>query len=224
MPPAPASQAALPLAAAALSLVFAGMLWRQWRARRKPYQLVWSLGMLWYGLAAGADAAGQIGGWHEATYRVWYLCGAVAAAAWLGLGEVYLIRTAAFGEMVALGIFAGAMPALIKGGRLLGAHEDALAQATIAIGIGGIAAAGVVALVAWERPEWLGHVSLGLVAGGTLFAAYRVLSAPVDAALMLDPQTGVPQGAAFPETVRLLTPLFNIGGALALVSGAAYSG
>jgi hypothetical protein len=41
---------------------------------------------------------------------------------------------------------------------------------------------------------------------------------------MLDPATGIPHGAAFPESVRLMTPLFNIGGALAMLSGAAFSG
>ncbi|MGH2353423.1 MAG: hypothetical protein ACRDJN_17605, partial [Chloroflexota bacterium] len=124
------AHAVLPAAAAVLCFAFAGLLLNQWRARRKPYQLIWSLGMLWYALAAGADAAGQIAGWNETTYRVWYLFGAVAVAAWLGLGEVYLMRTSTpvFGELVALGVFAGAIPALIRGGRLLGAHQDALAS------------------------------------------------------------------------------------------------
>jgi hypothetical protein len=47
--------------------------------------------------------------------------------------------------------------------------------------------------------------------------------APVDAALMLDPATGIPHGAGFPDDVRLMTPLFNVGGALALLFGAAHS-
>ncbi|MGH2370468.1 MAG: hypothetical protein ACRDI2_20015, partial [Chloroflexota bacterium] len=100
---------------------------------------------------------------------------------------------------------------------------DALASQAITIGLAGIGAAGVLALVSWERPEWLGHAAGALVAGGTIFAAARVLGAPVDASQMLDPGTGIPHGAAFPESVRLITPLFNIGGALALAFGAAYS-
>jgi hypothetical protein len=213
----------LPAMASALCFVFAALLFRQWYARRRPYQLVWSLGMLWYALAAGADVVGQWAGWTPPTYRLWYLAGAIAAAAWLGLGEVYLIRSTTFGELVALALFAGAIPALVRGGGLLGAHEDAMAGAAITVGIAGIAAAGTLALVCWERPQWLGHTAGVLVGGGTLIAAWHILAAPVDASLMVDPDTGIPHGAALPETVRLLTPLFNIAGALALLFGAAYS-
>jgi hypothetical protein len=216
--------AVLPSVAATLCVVFAVLLLRQWRARRRPYQLVWAAGMAWYAAAAGADAVGQWAGWTEPGYRLWYLAGAVAAAAWLGLGEVYLLRSPGFNELVALGVFAGAVPAVFRGGRLLGAHQDALATAAVTLGIAGIVAAGLLALVSWERPEWFGHATALVVLGGTAYAAWRVLAAPVDPSQMLDPATGVPHGAAFPESVRLLTPLFNIGGALALLSGAAFSG
>jgi hypothetical protein len=214
----------MPAVAAALCAVFAILLLRQWLARRRPYLLVWAAGMLWYGAAAGADAAGQLVGWTEPAYRLWYLGGAIAAAAWLGLGEVYLLRSAGFNELVALGVFAGAAPAIFRGGRLLGAHQDALAGAAIAVGIAGIVAAGVLALVSWERPQWFGHATALVVLAGTAYAGAQVLTAPVDPALMVDPQTGIPHGAAFPESVRLMTPMFNIAGALALLSGAVYSG
>jgi hypothetical protein len=167
--------------------VFSAVLFGQWRQRRKPYQLIWSAGLLWYALAAAADAAGQLLGWSEPTYRVWYLFGAVAAAAWLGLGEVYLFRTAAFGELVALGVFCGAVPALIRGGRLLGAHEDAAAQTAIGIGMAGIAAAGVLAYVAWERPGWLGHTAFIVLSAASLYAAVQVMGAPIDGSAMVDP-------------------------------------
>src|SRR5215213_11910108 len=41
---------------------------------------------------------------------------------------------------------------------------------------------------------------------------------------MFGPGGGIRYGAGFWESVRLLTPMFNIGGALALFSGAAFSG
>src|SRR5438874_4814440 len=142
----------LPLASSALCFVFAALLYRQWWQRRRPYQLVWGLGLLWYAIAAAADASGQLAGWSEGTYRVWYFFGAIASAAWLGLGELYLMRTSGFGELVALGVFAGAIPAIFTGGKLLGAHDDVAAGAAVAIGVAGIAAAGVLALISWERP------------------------------------------------------------------------
>jgi hypothetical protein len=213
----------LPLISSVLCLIFSALLFGQWRQRRRPYQLIWGLGLLCYAIAAGADASGQLAGWNEATYRIWYFFGAIAAAAWLGLGELYLMRTSGFGELVALGVFVGAIPAIITGGRLLGAHENAAASAAVAIGVAGIGAAGLLALISWERPEYLGHAGLALLLFGTLVAATRVFSLPVEASAMLDPQTGIPHGEAFPQSVRLLTPLFNIGGALALAFGAVYS-
>ena len=217
-------QALLPLVSSLLCFVFAGLLCAQWWQRRRPYQLVWGIGLLCYAVAAAADAGGQIAGWSGPLYRAWYFFGAIASAAWLGLGAVFLMQTAAFGELVALGVFFGALPALFRGGALLGSHEDALAQAAIALGIAGLVIAGVLALVSWERPHRLGVVTLLILAAGTAYAAVQVLGAPVDATQMLDPATGIPHGNALPETVRLITPLFNIGGALALVWGATYSG
>ena len=38
---------ALPLASSILSFVFAAFLVDQWRARRRPYQLIWTIGMRW---------------------------------------------------------------------------------------------------------------------------------------------------------------------------------
>ncbi len=212
-----------PLIASALCCVFAVLLLLQWRARRRPYQLVWAFGLACYALAAGADVAGHATGWTDPVYRTWYFFGAIAAAAWLGLGEVYLIRTSGFGELVALSVFAGAIPAVFRGGRMLGAHEEGPAQLAVTIGLIGIASAGILALVAWERPLLLGHVTAALLIVATLAAAAQVLAAPVDLAQVLDPATGVPRGAGFPETVRLLTPPFNIAGALAILFGALYS-
>lgn len=48
----------LPLASSTLSLVFAAILFGQWRQRRRPYQLIWATGMLWYGLSAGTEFLG----------------------------------------------------------------------------------------------------------------------------------------------------------------------
>lgn len=219
----PDAHSVQPLIASILCIIFAGMLLSQWRVRGKPYQIIWAFGLTCYAIAAGADAAGRIGEWNEPLYRTWYFFGAIAVAAWLGLGEVFLFRTGAFGELVALGVFAGSIPAMIRGGRLLGAHTEGPAQEAIAIGLTGIAAAGVLALVAWERPKWLGHVALAILVAGTLYAGIQVLFAPVDLTTATDPATGVPTGGGFPETVRLLTPLFNIGGACAMLFGAVYS-
>lgn len=212
-----------PVIAAALCAVFTVLLLRQWSARRRPYQLVWAIGVFFYGVAAAADAVGHLAGWTAPVYRTWYLFGAIGAAAWLGLGEVYLFRTSAFGELVAVSIFAGAIPAIFRGGRLLAAQEEGPAQLAVTVGLLAIALAGVIALVAWERPELVGHITAVVLTLATLAAAALVFGAPVDVAQIIDPETGVPRGAGMPETVRLLTPPFNIAGALAILFGALYS-
>ncbi|MAG36445.1 MAG: hypothetical protein CL878_09405 [Dehalococcoidia bacterium] len=167
----------------------------------KPYQLVWGLGLLWYGLSAGTEFLGNAFGWGEGLYRAWYLIGAIMVAAWLGQGECYLLKTRGFGLLVAAGLVLGALPGLLKGNRLL-AEGDPLAVAALTIGAVGLGAALLV---------------------GTLYGAAKVLTVPVDTTVMLHPETGVVHGVGFPEEARLLTPLFNITGALALVFGAAYS-
>ncbi len=212
----------LPLTTTALGLLFAAMLLAQWLDRRKPYQLVWALGLLWYGLASGTEFLGNAFGWGEAPYRAWYLLGAIMTAAWLGQGECYLLKTRGFGLLVAAGLMLGSLPGLLQGRRLL-ADGDPLAPAALTIGAVGIGAALLVAAVSWRRPDRLGRVTFSLLALGTLYSLAKIVSVPVDTAVMLHPDTGIVHGVGFPEDARLLTPLFNITGAMALVFGAAYS-
>ena len=49
------------------------MVFDQWLRRRQPYQLVWSVGLLWYGISAGTEFLGGAFGWSEPLYRTWYL-------------------------------------------------------------------------------------------------------------------------------------------------------
>jgi len=198
------------------------MLFVQWQKRRKPYQLVWTFGLFCYGVSAGAGFIGNTFGWGEILYRTWYLVGAIMAAAWLGQGECYLLRTRGFGVLVATGLVLGSIPGVLQGNRLL-AEGEPLALTALTIGAVGVSAALIVAIVACIQPSWLGHLTLGLLVLGTLYAATKVLSVPVDGNLMLHPVTGIVHGVGFPEDVRLLTPLFNITGAMALLFGAAYS-
>ena len=213
----------LPSASAALCLVFAVILARQWWGRRRPYLLAWAIGMGWYGLASGADAFGQLAGWSEATYRTWYLAGALMAAAWLGLGEVYLLRATGLGEVAAAGIFLGSVPAVVRGGRLLAAGEPAGMQAALVVASIGIGTAIALGFVTWEWPSVSGHATAIALVLATAYVLVAVVTAPLNAGAMLDPATGVPQGAAMPDSVRILSPIFNVGGALMLVFGAVHS-
>lgn len=81
----------IPLIAAIVSLVFALTVLDQFFARRKPYQLVWATGIFLYFLGTGTEFLMEAQGLNEATYRVWYLSGAILVAAYLGMGTLYLL-------------------------------------------------------------------------------------------------------------------------------------
>ena len=88
----------LPLLSSVLSLVFAAIVFAQWRRRRRSFQLIWTTGLLCYGVSAGTEFLGSAFGWSEPLYRAWYLIGAFYVAAWLGMGTVALLGRTRFGS------------------------------------------------------------------------------------------------------------------------------
>jgi hypothetical protein len=71
-------------------------------------------------------------------------------------------------------------------------------------------------------PRRLAHAVMLVLALASIYAAFRVAGAPVDLALL--PAAGeAVSGRALPADVRVLTPIFNVFGAAALIGGAAYS-
>src|SRR3990172_9492055 len=90
---------------AVLALIFTAALIDQWRERRHAFQLVWAVGMLFFGIAAACEALAGAGGWSELLYRTWYLTGAVWTAGWLGLGTAFLLGRTRFGYAFALCVF-----------------------------------------------------------------------------------------------------------------------
>src|SRR4029079_11509256 len=74
----------LPAPTSILALVFAIALFDRWPERRGGFQLIWTFGMVFYGIGAGCEAIAAASGWNETLYRTWYLTGAVWTAGWLG--------------------------------------------------------------------------------------------------------------------------------------------
>ena len=93
----------LPAVTSFLALTFSVALFDQWRERRGGFQLIWALGMLFYGVGSGCEALAAVGGWNEILYRTWYLTGAVWTAGWLGLGTAFLLGRTRFGYCFATG-------------------------------------------------------------------------------------------------------------------------
>lgn len=101
-----------PLATGIIGLVYTALLLNQYRARRKPHQLAWAVGFLFYAVAALMEAISEsTGAWDPTVYRV-YIVLAASMVGFLGLGTLYLItRTRTLGNiylafvLVCLGVF-----------------------------------------------------------------------------------------------------------------------
>jgi hypothetical protein len=218
----------LPLGSSLLSLVFAAMVFDQWRQTHRSFQLVWAVGLLWYGISSGTEFAGSAFGWSEPLYRAWYLFGAFYVAAYLGMGTIYLLAKSSFGYFAAVTVFLGGVLSWVfsvlpdpKTGQLL--YPGAVSVGAAAFLIAGLGAVAIGVATAIRR-EWAAHIALAVLVAGSLAAAYLVLTAPLAApGWALAPDTHVPVASAFPGYVRVLTGPFNIFGALCLVFGAAFS-
>jgi len=211
----------LPGLSSALSLVFALMLLDQWRERRRPYQLVWALGMLWYGLSAGTEFVGSAIGWSEPLYRAWYLIGAIWVAAWLGLGTVYLLARTRFGYSLAFSLLLAALFTYLSWRRYEYPDSGIAIWLYPLIGLGLTMAIAVLTYRGDHR--WSTLTGWALVIG-TVVSAVMVLTVPLPPpGYYVDPATGIPAGELYPGYIRLLTPFFNVTGGFALVLGAVYS-
>ena len=193
----------LPLGSSLVSFVFAAVVFDQWRQRHRSFQLVWTVGLLFYGISAGTEFLGSAFGWNEPLYRVWYLVGALYVAAYLGAGTVYLLNRTRFGFFVASALGLGGVVALL----LVRKYPSSTSTADIVAAAAFLAATVIVGLTMWRRE-----------------LAFLVLTAQVASpGYALDSVTRVPVGNAMPGYIRVLTGPFNVAGALSLVFGAIYS-
>lgn len=214
----------LPLASSAVSFAFAALVFGQWLQRRRSFQLVWAIGLVWYGISAGTEFWGSAFGWSEPLYRAWYLIGALFVAAYLGMGTVYLLARTRFGYFVATTIFVGGLFAILSQARLVREGHPAPQSAVVLVIAFSTLAAVAIAYVTWQRRELVGHTAMAFLVAASLVVAALVLTATIAApGYALDPDTGVPIGTAIPEYIRVLSGPFNIAGAFTLVFGALFS-
>ena len=101
----------LPFASGLISTIFAVLVLRRYAAhkrdgRRAAHLLLWGIGMVFYAIGGYCEAYYGAFGWNSLVFRLWYLCGAILVAAWLGQGTVYLLanRKWANALMIVLGV------------------------------------------------------------------------------------------------------------------------
>jgi hypothetical protein len=214
----------LPFLSSSLSFVFAVLVADQWLRRRQPYQLVWTIGLLWYGISAGTEFLGGAFGWNDGLYRVWYLVGAFGVAAYLGLGTIYLLNRTRFGYFVAVSFALAGLFSYLTSVKYAREGTPASPSLVVLVVAATLGSAILIALVTRFDRRWIGHVSAAILAVASIGVAVATFSAQVAApGYSVDPTTGVVVGTAMSPDVRILTPPFNIVGAFALTFGAFYS-
>jgi len=211
----------LPAITSVLALVLSLALFDQWRERRQTFQLIWAIGMLFYGVASACEAFGAAGGWNEALYRTWYLAGAVWTAGWLGLGTTFLLSRTRFGYTFAVCLLLAGVFTLLTQRKFN--YADA-GSAPILYLIAAVILAAAVAIETYFQNDRWPALAAGAVIGATILSLVLMLTATLPApGYALAAGTGVPTGELFPGTIRLLTPFMNITGGLALAFGALFS-
>jgi hypothetical protein len=221
----------LPALTSILALLLALALADQWRERRQPFQLVWAIGMTFFGIASGCEALAAASGWSEPLYRTWYLTGAVLTAGWLGLGTAVLLARTRFGYTFGiLVVLAG----LITIGTQARFKYPDVGTAPILYLIGaGLFGLAIAVETYFQNERWPVIAALG-VGLASVIGLVLALTVPVAQPFSLDPTTGQPSadlfapdgavvGSNLPGTLRLLTPLLNFTGGLALALGALFS-
>lgn len=211
----------VPALTSILALLFSVALFDQWRERRHGFQLIWGIGMLFYGIAAGAEAIASAAGWNEVLYRTWYLTGAVWTAGWLGLGTAFLLGRTRFGYTYAfLLLFSGFIALMLRNSP----NYEGAGPLPVLYLIGAVILALAIGVETYfQNAGWPRLAAAALIAvtlASVVLMAVTTLPAPGYA---VDPATGQPTATIIPGYLRLLTPLTNFTGGLALVLGAVFS-
>jgi hypothetical protein len=189
--------AAVAVGAGLVALAFTMLTFERWLARRQRHELAWSASLALFAVAAGTLAMGAQGGWNGATFRIFYLCGAVIDVPFLALGTVYLLAGPRLGDRVAVGVclvaafaagvvavapFTHPLPAhrLVQGSAVFGPAPRVLAG--VCSGVGALVVFAGAVWSAWRQRRARSLLSNGLIAAGTaLLGASGLLNSVLDA-------------------------------------------
>jgi hypothetical protein len=80
----------IPYLSTLVTFVFAIAVFRRYLRRHGPYLLFWTIGLVLYGLGTLSEIILGLA-FSDLVLKLWYLCGAMLTAAWLGQGTLYLL-------------------------------------------------------------------------------------------------------------------------------------
>lgn len=117
------------MASALVSVAFAFLVFQQWLAHRKAYQMAWTVGLTMFAVAALMQGFAEMYGWSVGIYKVYYFVAAPLVAV-LGVGSAFLAnRKLGFGFALYTGILAGAFAWMVANAAVNTAAFDSLLPA-----------------------------------------------------------------------------------------------
>jgi hypothetical protein len=92
----------IPVLTTLLSVFFLSRIVPHYLAKRSPYLLWWTLGVLTFGLGTLTESINAIFGWSEWNTKIWYIVGALLGGYPLAQGTIYLLMKKRFADISAL--------------------------------------------------------------------------------------------------------------------------
>lgn len=92
--------AALAAAATLVASAFALSTFDRWLRRRRAHEAAWTISLVLFAIGSAALWWAEARGWSRASFRVFYLAGAILNVPWLALGTVYLLGGRTLGDRV----------------------------------------------------------------------------------------------------------------------------
>jgi hypothetical protein len=180
----------LPLVVTVVAFVFGAMLLKQYVERRKPYQLVWTVALFMGCLAGLTFVLFLEDGRSVFFFRAYYIFGALLMAAYLGLGEVYLLASRRVADITALIVvmlsvvglsfisIASVNTAMLQGSNVEGGTQAISGPAIVFIAVlNTFGAAAVIGGAAYSAYRvWKRHSPVQFLAANLLIAAGTLLA------------------------------------------------
>jgi hypothetical protein len=92
----------IPVLTTLFSVFFLSRIVPHYLAKRSPYLLWWTLGVLTFGMGTLTESINAIFGWSEWNTKVWYIVGALLGGYPLAQGTIYLLMNKRFADISAI--------------------------------------------------------------------------------------------------------------------------